>query len=82
MKTSLAVTAVRNAITLRSPVGTVVHSDRSSQLWSKAFVETQKNGLIGSMGRVGACGDNAAIESFFSLPKKIVLERQRWITRD
>ena len=31
MKTSLAVAAVRNAITLRSPVGTVVHSDRGSQ---------------------------------------------------
>lgn len=83
MKTSLAVAAVRNAITLRSPVGTVVHSDRGSQFRSKAFVRTLKNnGLIGSMGRVGACGDNAAMESFFSLLQKNVLDRQRWTTRE
>jgi putative transposase len=40
------------------------------------------NGLVGSMGRVGACGDNAAMESFFSLLQKNVLDRQRWQTRD
>ena len=34
------------------------------------------------MGRVGACGDNAAMESFFSLLQKNVLDRQRWATRD
>ncbi len=34
------------------------------------------------MGRVGACGDNAAMESFFSLLQKNVLDRQRWVTRD
>lgn len=33
------------------------------------------------MGRVGACGDNAAMESFFSLLQKNVLDRQRWNTR-
>ena len=31
MKASLAVSALRNAISLRSPVGTIVHSDRGSQ---------------------------------------------------
>ncbi len=31
MKASLAVAALRNAVGLRSPVGTVVHSDRGSQ---------------------------------------------------
>ena len=36
------------------------------------------HGLIGSMGRVGACGDNAAMESFFALLQKNVLNRQRW----
>ena len=40
------------------------------------------NGLTGSMGRVGACGDNAAMESFFSLLQKNVLDRQRWHTRE
>lgn len=83
MKASLAVAALRNAIALRNrPAGTVVHSDRGSQFRSTAYVRTLKNnGLIGSMGRVGACGDNAAMESFFSLLQKNVLDRQRWTTR-
>ena len=34
------------------------------------------------MGRVGACADNAAMESFFSLLQKNVLNRRRWTTRD
>jgi len=29
------------------------------------------------MGRVGACQDNAAMESFFSLLQKNVLDRRR-----
>jgi transposase InsO family protein len=61
----------------------VVHSDRGSQFRSKAFVRALKNNnLIGSMGRVGACGDNAAMESFFALLQKNVLDRKRWDTRD
>lgn len=39
------------------------------------------NGLAGSMGRVGACGDNAAMESLFAPLQKNVLDRQRWATR-
>jgi putative transposase len=34
------------------------------------------------MGRVGACGDNAAMESFFALLQKNVLDRQRWPSRE
>jgi putative transposase len=34
------------------------------------------------MGRVGACGDSAAMESFFALLQKNVLDRQRWSTRE
>ena len=34
------------------------------------------------MERVGACGDNAAMESFFGLLQKNVLDRQRWATRE
>ena len=37
--------------------------------------------MVGSMGRVGAAGDNAAMESFFSLLHKNVLDR-RWDTRE
>ncbi len=38
--------------------------------------------MVGSMGRVGAAGDNAAMESFFSLLQRNVLDRQRWDTRE
>ena len=34
------------------------------------------------MGRVGACGDNAAMESFFALLQKNVLNRGSWATRE
>ena len=34
------------------------------------------------MGRVGAAGDNAAMESFFALLQKNVLNRQSWTTRE
>ena len=82
MKASLAVSALRNAVAQRKPVGTIVHSDRGSQFRSRKFVhELSRNGLQGSMGRVGACGDNAAMESFFALLQKNVLDRQRWPTR-
>ena len=33
------------------------------------------------MGRVGACADNAAMESFFSLLQKNIRNRRRWQTR-
>jgi transposase InsO family protein len=83
MKAALAVSALRNAIALRSPVATIVHSDRGSQFRSKAFVRALKDrGLVGSMGRRGACGDNAPMESFFALLQKNVLNRRRWATRE
>jgi len=83
MKAALAVAALRNAIALRDPQGTIVHSDRGSQFRSNAYVRMlMNNGLVGSMGRVGACGDNAAMESFFALLQKNVLDRQRWATRE
>lgn len=37
--------------------------------------------MVGSMGRVGAAGDNAAMESFFALLQKNVLNRKLWTTR-
>jgi transposase InsO family protein len=84
MTASLAVSALRSAIARRRPQGTVVvHSDRGGQFRSRAFRATLKaNGLTGSMGRVAAAGDNAAMESFFSLLQKNVLNRRRrWRTR-
>lgn len=58
-------------------------SEHIRQFRSRAFVRTlANNGLAGSMGQVGACGDNAAMESFFALLQKNVLDRKRWTTRD
>jgi putative transposase len=49
----------------------------------KALVRVIKNnGLTSSMGQVGACGDNVAMESFLSLLQKNVLDLQRWETRE
>lgn len=60
----------------------MVHSDRGSQFRSHAYVQALRgHGLHGSMGRVGACADNPAMESFFSLLQKNVLNRRRWPTR-
>ena len=83
MKSALAASALRNTIALRSPVATICHSDRGSQFRSKKVVRLLKNnGLHGSMGRVGSSGDNAAMESFFSLLQKNVLNTKRWQTRE
>lgn len=38
--------------------------------------------MVGSIGRVGAAGDNAAMESLFSLLQKNVFDRRSWATRD
>jgi len=41
-----------------------------------------RHSMVGSMGRVGAAGDNAAMESFFALLQKNVLNRRAWATRE
>ena len=83
MTAQLAVNALRNALALRGQVEAIVHSDRGSQFRSHAYCRELRHAqLRGSMGRVGACADNAAMESFFSLLQKNVLDRQRWQTRD
>ncbi|WP_189538288.1 hypothetical protein [Streptomyces roseolilacinus] len=38
--------------------------------------------MVGSTGRVGAAGDNAAMEFFFSLVQKSVLGRRKGVTRE
>jgi transposase InsO family protein len=83
MTAQLATGALRSAIARRQPDGTVVvHSDRGSQFRSRAFRAVLAGaGLQGSMGRVASAGDNAAMESFFALLQKNVLDRRRWRTR-
>jgi transposase InsO family protein len=84
MKSQLAVAALNNAVARRGEVaGCIVHSDRGSQFRSRKFVRAiGRHEMVGSMGRVGAAGDNAAMESFFSLLQKNVLNRQPWATRE
>ena len=84
MKARLAVAALEMAVARRGDVaGCVVHSDRGSQFRSRKFVRAlTRHGLVGSMGRVGAAGDNAAMESFFALLQKNVLDRCRWTARE
>ncbi|WP_270452023.1 IS3 family transposase [Kocuria marina] len=84
MKAHLAVNALNNAISRRrDAAGCIVHSDRGSQFWSRKFVHAlNRHHLVGSMGKVGAAGDNAAMESFFALLQKNVLDRKRWRTRE
>jgi transposase InsO family protein len=83
MKASLAVRALENALMQRGyPEGVIVHSDRGSQFRSRKFQKALEwYTLQGSMGKVGACADNAAMESFFSLLQKNVLDRRSWRTR-
>jgi transposase InsO family protein len=83
MPAALAVAALKNALVTRDVATTIVHSDRGSQFRSRAFVRTLKEAeLRGSMGRVGTCADNAAMESFFALLQKNVLNSRRWKTRE
>ncbi|MCX4626603.1 IS3 family transposase [Streptomyces sp. NBC_01443] len=84
MKSRLAVTALDNAVARREHVdGCILHSDRGSQFRSRKFVRAlDRHRMAGSIGRVGAAGDNAAMESFFSLLQKNVLDRRSWTTRE
>lgn len=82
MKAQLAVNALEMAVSHRGHPRVRVHSDRGSQFRSKKFTQAlERHDLVGSMGRVGAAGDNAAMESFFSLLQKNVLDRQWWSSR-
>jgi transposase InsO family protein len=88
MKSRLAVAALGNAVARRHAegvevAGCVLHTDRGSQFRSRKFVHAlNRHTMVGSMGRVGAAGDNAAMESFFSLLQKNVLDRRTWATRE
>ncbi len=58
------VNALENAVQRHGNVaGCIVHSDRCSQLRARSFVNTlDRHHLIGSMGQVGAAGNNAAMD--------------------
>lgn len=84
MKARLAVAALDNAVARRGDVaGCILHSDRGSQFRARKLHRAlARHDMVGSMGQVGSAGDNAAMESFFSLLQKNVLNRRRWATRE
>ncbi|MGW0076020.1 integrase core domain-containing protein, partial [Streptomyces cellulosae] len=71
---------------LRHRVRRPTHPRHRQQLKSingvTPFRRHSRHRMAGSIGRVGAAGDNAAMESFFSLLQKNVLDRRVWATRE
>jgi transposase InsO family protein len=84
MKARLAVAAINNAAARRGDVaGCIFHTDRGSQFRSrKVHRALTRHHMVGSMGQVGSAGDKAAMESFFALLQKNVLNTKRWDTRE
>ena len=85
MQAQLAVDALETAVARRGGdvAGCLLHSDRGSQFRSRKLQRAlTRHDMIGSMGQVGSAADNAAMESFFSLLQKNVLDRRKWQTRD
>lgn len=75
--------AARRRMTGGDVAGCVFHTDRGSQFRSHKLVRAlDRHGMVGSMGRVGAAGDNAAMEGIFALPRRNVLDRRAWTSRE
>lgn len=71
------------AISNRRPqADTMIHSDHGVLFTSWAFTKRAlDSGLVPSMGSIGACYDNAMIESFWGWMQTELLDRQRGRTR-
>ena len=60
---------------------TILHSDHGSQFTSWSFTQNLKQyELLGSMGTVGDCFDNAPMESFWGSMQIELLNRKKWMT--
>ncbi len=82
MKSRLAVNALYNAVARRGRLRAAHRPVEPRQFRSRKFVHAlHQHHMTGSMGRVGAAGDNAAMESFFGLLQNNVLDRRTWTTR-
>lgn len=85
MESVIAVHALESALARRggNVAGCRLHSDRGSQFQSRKLQQALfRHRIRGSMGQVGSAGDNAAMESFFSLLQHNVLDRRRWTSRE
>lgn len=82
MQSSLDVVALDSAVARRRADGAgvarcIVATDRGPQFRGRKFVHTiHRHGLAWSMGRVDATGGHTAMESFFALLQKNILNRQ------
>lgn len=84
MHANIVVDAIEHAVDRRGDVaGCILHADRGSQFRSHAVAKAlHRHDMVGSMGRVASAADNAAMESFWALLQKNVLNQQRrWATR-
>ena len=62
--------------------GAVFHSDRGSEFTASLFGQAcEALGVAQSMGRVGSCFDNAAVESWHSTLEFELLSRRRFATK-
>jgi len=85
IRSELVVDAVQMALWRRQPAEgqTIAHSDHGAQYTSWAFGRRLRAaGLLGSMGSIGDCFDNAVAESFFGSLQLELLDEHRWDTRD
>lgn len=61
----------------------ILHSDRGSQFRSGDYQRLlERNTLICSMSAVAHCGDNAACEGFFGMPKRERIHHMKYPTLD
>lgn len=80
----LAAGALKMAAAVRggNVAGVVFHSDKGSEYTASLFEEVcDRLGVTQSMGRVGSCFDNAAIESWHSTLEFELLSRRRFATK-
>ena len=85
MRTELVTDALGMATLRRqpNPTETVLHSDHGCQFTSWDFGDRlRKSGILGSMGSIGDCYDNAMIESFWGTLQLELLDTKEWATRD
>jgi putative transposase len=84
MRKELVLDALGMAVLRRGPGDgkRILHSDHGSQYTSWAWGQRlEKSGILGSMGSVGDCYDNAMMESFWSTLQLEIFDQRTWRTR-
>ncbi|WP_406312793.1 IS3 family transposase [Streptosporangium sp. NBC_01639] len=81
---ALVVDAMVMAVARRNPPSrkTILHSDHGTQYTSFSYGKRLRDAeLLGSMGTVGDCYDNAMMESFWGTMQLELLDVDKWSTR-